>query len=189
MCVRMSKHQYNPIWINHGCYIKIRDVVGEASAKGGGGQTPRGAFWSNKTTLGAFSRCRRRLGNLENTTFSPKKSIFKEKIYDFWENFPQKLFLQNIFWQKKISPKIFLQIFFSKNFFNSPKIFWKFWKFLKIVAYNAKKSIFRKNWWVTKTTWGYFSITNATSRAKSEKAPLTTSLIKIIYACNRKDIK
>ena len=58
---------------------------------------------------------------------------------------------KNFFWKK---------IFFSKKIFFFQKIFKnfrKFWKFLKNCHLKMqKKSIFRENWWVTKTTWGHF---------------------------------
>ena len=117
----------------------------------GGGSAKKGP----QTPRGAFLEHPNRLGGIFEAPKAPRKF---EKCYFFIE---KSIFRRNIkdFWN-----------FFFKNF----------WHFLKIVAWKWKKSIFRKKWWVTKTTWGHFSITKTTWREKSEKDPPTTSLISIL---------
>ena len=76
------------------------------------------------------------------------------------------------FFEKKFQKKKFFskKIFFSKKF---SKFFRKFWKFLKNCHLKMqKKSIFRKNWWVTKTTWGHFFPHQNHLEGKIGKAPL-----------------
>ena len=90
-------------------------------------------------------------------------------------------------WRSKIAR--YLKHFFQKNFFFK-KISKRFSKILKNFEdcrlKMQKKSIFRENWWVTKTNWGHLLPSPKPPGGKNRKRPPATSLLWTISWRNAK---
>ena len=109
-------------------------------------------------------------GGFGNPSIFPKNRLFCIFKLQFSKIFKIFKILEKFF-EKNFFPK---QFFFQKNFQNFFKNFENLWK---LSLKNAKKSIFWENWWVTKTTWGYFFPSPKPPGGKIRKGPPTTSLM------------